>query len=99
MKKLLLILSFVLVFMLSACTSERVLTCTLNLGSSSQTVEYTYTRNYIVSINNRNQLLTAEEIEFFEDLYRSDYEGVDLFEIMDLYKSDAENEGYLCEID
>lgn len=100
MKKTLLILTLFMIGILTGCTGERIMQCTLQVGDISQTIQYTYTRNDIVSINDTNRLLSNEEIDYYENLYIELYEGKDIFETMDLFKEDAEERlGLVCIID
>lgn len=77
----------------------QTLTCTLGVGTYSQTTVYEYTKDQIVHIEALGTVLEEEDLLTQETYIQSQYIGEDLFELFALFKADLESDGHICTIE
>lgn len=103
MKKiLLLIATFLFIFTLTACNSEKEVTC----SDGETTITIVYNKDEIIEVlivdGTTEELFTmdddAEELESMNEIFQEEY-GDDMDEAIELFVEDSESEpGVTCEV-
>lgn len=78
---------------------SRTLSCTIGVGSFSQTSHYEYTRDQITYVEIVGTEFDAEGLQTQEEYLRTQYIGEDLFDLFDQFITDLESAGHVCNLE